>query len=84
MRELTRNEKEYIAYEVGGYEIDFQSDGAALDREVLVDLIYIDFVSKNKAVDAFRLTDDTRFAGEENIKKYINEQLDTCDPEMFK
>jgi hypothetical protein len=83
MRELTKQEKAYIRYEVGGYELDWEMDGRKLNREQLVQMLYNDFISKDKSVDAFKLNDDVRFAGEKNIKAYITKQLNTCDPEMF-
>ena len=83
MRELNKNEKAYIRYEVGGYELDWEMDGQKLNRVQLVEMLYNDFVAKDREVDAFRLNDDARFVGKENIKDYINKVLDGCEPEMF-
>ncbi len=83
MRELTKKEKAYIRYEVGGYELDWEMDGQKLNREQLAQMLYNDFVSKDRAVDGFRLNDDVRFAGEKVIKDYIQKVLGTCDSNMF-
>lgn len=81
MRELTKEEKELINYEIGGYELDFEDMGETFNKEHLVNVIYKElFNYKWLGKDMSEM----KFAGQQNILDYIKSELDNCPDEMFK
>jgi hypothetical protein len=87
MRKLTKNEIDFIKYEIGGYEIDFMDTGEKLNLEQVTKEIYrslVDHSKNNKHLDGFQIDSDVRFLGEEHLKLMIGYYILTeADQEMF-
>lgn len=81
MRELTKKEKEFILYEIGGYELEFEDNGLTYNKTILVNMIYSDLFDGNFFGNDMK---EIKFAGEQAIKDYIYSELSNSPEGMFK